>query len=181
MPEFYIKKGLADSALKDWIKEHQEEPFVRVNIEVESSHERLRRSFHCLLGAVHESGEHNIEVDGERIVTVDDLKNYYKLHGCDGKAEWYRIKKFRMKNREELEKLVLKKYGNFYLQFIVEDAKSWNKMSKKQKSKALNHLLTNIKYSMTNNQKVLEWVYKITGDYEMLADINYHRNIKEIG
>ncbi len=177
MAEFFIKKGLADVELKNWIKEHKDEPFVRVNIEVESSHERLRRSFHCLLEAVHKSGEHNIEVDGERIVTVEDLKNYYKLQGCDGKAEWYRFKKFRTKDKEWLVNAIQSKYGEQYLSFIIEDARSWKVMNKKQKTKALDRLFTDIKYSMTNNQKVLEWVAKIKGDIEMLNDINYHKNL----
>ncbi|MCP4323013.1 MAG: hypothetical protein GY787_14440 [Alteromonadales bacterium] len=172
MPEFYIKKGLADVELKNWITDHKDEPFVKVDIDIESSHERLRRSFHGLLRDWFDSGEWS--ANGERIKTIEALRDYYKLEGCSGVPEWYRFGKFNTKVREEITDYIAPEYHRF----IVEDPKSWTKMNKKQKSNSLNLLLTEIKHSMTNNQKVLKRVAEITGDFEMLADINYHKNIK---
>ncbi len=179
MPEFILKGG--DKPPKEMVEFLQDnrEDYLRVNIEVESSHERLRRSFHGLLQDVVASGEHNIEVEGNRIVTFYDLKNHYKIIGCDGKPEYYRFKKYTTTDGDGLREMVVKRFGNDYLEFIVEEAKSWKVMSKRAKSRALNALLTDINYSMTNNQKVLKRVAEITGDIDMLNDINYHKNIGE--
>ena len=157
---------------KNWIEEHKNEPFVRVNIEVESSHDRLRRSFHALIREWFNSGEWSANC--EKIKTYEALRDYYKLQGCDGKPEWYRFGKYNSKNKEDISKYLAEEYHRF----IVEDPKSWVDMNKKQKSRALDCLLTEIKYSMCNNQKVLEWVAKVTGDIDMLNDINYYKNTK---
>ncbi len=172
MPEFYIKKGLADVELKEWIKEHADEPFVRVNIEVESSHDRLRRSFHVLTRHWFDSGEWSC--NGSDIRSLYKLRLYYKLEGCEAKPDKY------IYNNDEfscVDELVVA-YPDFDVTNVGR-RKSWTKMNKKQKSLALNILLTEIKLSMTNNQKVLEWVAKITGDIDMLNDINYYKNIGE--
>ena len=157
MPKFYIKKGLATPELKQYIEDNKDEPFIRVDIEVESTHERLRRSFHGLLLDVVKSGEHNIEVEGNRIVTFYDLKNYYKILGCDGIPEYYRFKKYTTKDGDKLRSMIIERFGHDYLEFIVEEAKSWNGMSKKAKSKALNFLLTDINYKsyLTRSQRIL--------------------------
>lgn len=173
MPEFYIKKGLADKALKDWIGEHKEEPFIRVSIEVESSHERLRRSFHVLLKAFFESGEWSC--NGAEIHSLEKFKDYYKLQGCDMKPAYYLFNNDKFKTLEDMATA----YPNYKGGFIGLEPKSWTNMTKKEKSSALNLLLTEIRLSMTNNQKVLEWVAKITGDIEMLNDISYFKNIGE--
>ncbi len=171
MPEFYIKKGLADVLLTEWIAEHVDEPFIRVNIEVESKHDRLRRSFHALIREWFNSGE--FSANCEKIKTYEALRDYYKLEGCEGVPEWYRFGKYNTKNKEDITKHL----DPDYHRFIVEDPKSWKGMSKAEKSRALNCLLTEIKMSMCNNEKVLEWVYKITHDIEMLQSIYYHKNI----
>ena len=167
MPDFLIKSGHASDELRDWLKAN-EGKLIRISAEVESKADAVRRSFHKLLTAVHKSGEHNIVVNGDRIVTFEDLKNYYKLAGCDFIPDWYRFKRFRTKNGPWLKETVNKKYGPEYLDCIVEDAKSWTKMNKDQKCKALDHLFTNIDYSGTNNKEVMEWYYKIKGDPIML-------------
>ena len=128
-----------------------------------------------------ESGEHKIEVEGNRIVTFYDLKHHYKIMGCGREPEYYRFKSYTTKDGDTLKQMIIKKYGYEYLQFIVMEAKSWKIMSKKEKTIALNQLLTDINYSMTTNQKVLKRVAEITGDIDMLKSINYHKNIKEIG
>jgi len=172
MPEFYIKKGLADAALKQWIQDHKDEPFVRVNIEVESSHERLRRSFHVLLREWFNSGEWSC--NGADIRSHEKFRNYYKLAGCDNKPAYYIYKSNYYKTTEELKQNI---DSDFNIKNVSVEPKSWNDMSKKEKSRSIDVLLTEIKYSMTNNQKVLEWVAKITGDIDMLNDINYYKNI----
>ncbi len=159
MPEFYIKKGLADVELKNWIEQHKDEPFVRVNIEVESKHDRLRRSFHALIREWFICGEWS--ANGDKIRTYEALRDYYKLQGCGGIPEWYKFGKFNTKNREEITNHLEPQYHRF----IVEDPKSWSDMTKKEKSTALDLLLTEIRHSMTNNQKVLEWVAKITKEF----------------
>ena len=172
MPEFYIKKGLATPELKQWISDHQEEPFLRVNIEVESSHERLRRSFHGLLLDWFNSGEWSC--NGSDIRSYTKFRNYYKLAGCDNVPAYYIYKSNYFKTTEELKANIDE---DFNIKNVSLEPRSWNDMTKKQKSNALNVLLTEIKYSMTNNQKVLKRVSEITGDIDMLNDINYHKNI----
>jgi len=174
MPEFYIKKGLADVLLTEWIKEHQDEPFIRVNIEVESSHERLRRSFHGLLLDWFNSGEWSC--NGSDIRSYTKFRNYYKLAGCDNIPAFYIYKSNYYKTPDELKKNI---DADFNINNVSLEPRSWNDMTKKQKSNALNILLTEIRYSMTNDQKVLKRVAEITGDLDMLNDINYHKNIGE--
>jgi len=157
LPEFYIKKGLADSALKDWIEEHKSEPFVRVNIEVESKHDRIRRSFHALIREWFLSGE--FSANGSDIRSYEKLRNYYKLAGCDNKPEYYIYKSNYYKTTEELKANI---DADFNINHVSIEPKSWTDMTKKQKSLALDTLLTEIRMSMTNNQKVLSWVQKIT-------------------
>ena len=163
MPEFYIKKGLADTDLKAWIKEHETEPFIRVNIEVESSHARLRRSFMGLTTHFFESGEWSC--NGAEINSLEKFKNYYKFAGCDYTPNGYIYKGDRFETLEKLHEaydyIVVK-------EFIRPDVKSWTKMTKKEKTSCIDILLTEIKLSMTNNQEVLSWVAKIQGDYELL-------------
>jgi len=172
MPEFYIKKGLATPELKQWISDHQEEPFLRVNIEVESSHERLRRSFHGLLLDWFNSGEWSC--NGSDIRSYTKFRNYYKLAGCDNVPAFYIYKSNYFKTTEELKANIDE---GFNIKNVSLEPRSWNDMTKKQKSNALNVLLTEIKYSMSNDQKVLKRVSEITGDIDMLNDINYHKNI----
>ena len=172
MPEFYIKKGLADVLLTDWIAAHTDEPFIRVNIEVESSHERLRRSFHALIREWFNSGEYS--ANGSDIRSYEKLRNYYKLMGCDNKPAFYIYKNNYYKTREELKANI---DDDFNINYVIVEPRHFEDMTKKQKSLALDALLTEIKMSMCNNQKVMEWVYKISGDIEMLKDINYHKNI----
>jgi len=174
MPIFYIKKGLADIKLKNWIEANKNEPFVRVEIEVESSHERLRRSFHGLLLDWFNSGEWSC--NGSDIRSYEKFRNYYKLSGCDNKPAYYIYKSNYYKTTEELKQNL---DIDFNIKNVSVEPKSWNDMSKKQKSKALNVLLTEIRMSMTNNQKVLKRVAEITGDIELLNDINYYKNIGE--
>lgn len=173
MPEFYIKKGLSTPDLKQWIADHAEEPFLRVNIEIESSHERLRRSFHALLKEWFCCGEWS--ANGSEIYTYEKLRDYYKLMGCDRKPAKYIYNNDKFDSLE----LLVESYPNYTNGYIGMEPKSWVNMNKREKSTALNILLTEIRLSMTNNQKVLEWVAKITGDNDMLKDINYHKNIKE--
>ena len=172
MPEFYIKKGLATPELKQWISDHQEEPFLRVNIEIESSHERLRRSFHGLLLDWFNSGEWSC--NGSDIRSYTKFRNYYKLAGCDNVPAYYIYKSNYFKTTEELKSNI---DADFNIKNVSLEPRSWNDMTKKQKSNALNVLLTEIKYSMSNDQTVLKRVAEITGDIEMLNDINYHKNI----
>ena len=167
MPEFYIKKGLADVELKNWIELNKDEPFVRVNIEVESSHARLRRSFHVLLTEWFKSGEWSC--DGQEIHTIDRFKDYYKYVGCDytGIGYSYLGEKFLdvYENKVLIKKsldLLWESYPNPTVKHIKPIPYSWTKMSKAQKSNTLDILLTEIRLSMTNNQKVLSWVAKIT-------------------
>jgi hypothetical protein len=175
MPEFYIKKGLADVLLTDWIAAHTDEPFIRVNIEVESSHERLRRSFHGLLLDWFNCGEWSC--NGAEIHTMEKFKNYYKLAACNNKPLYYIYKNDKFKTINDLVDAYPK--PEYHMFDIGLEPKSWTKMTKKEKSNALNILLTEIKYSMTNDQKVLKRVAEITGDLDMLNDINYHKNIGE--
>ena len=172
MPEFYIKKGLADVELKNWIELNKDEPFVRVNIEVESSHERLRRSFHGLLLDWFNSGEWSC--NGSDIRSYTKFRNYYKLAGCDNVPAYYIYKSNYFKTTEELKANIDE---DFNIKNVSLEPRGWNDMTKKQKSNALNVLLTEIKYSMSNDQKVLKRVAEITGDITMLNDINYHKNI----
>lgn len=171
MPEFYIKKGLADVDLKQWLEDNQDEPFVRVSVEVESSHERLRRSFHVLTRYWFDSGEWSC--NGHDIRSIKKFRLYYKMEGCDGVPDEYTYNNDGFKTIDDL----LKAYPDAVPSHVGRE-KSWTTMNKLQKSIALNVLLTEIKLSMTNNQKVLEWVAKITGDIDMLNDINYHKNVK---
>ena len=178
MPEFYIKKGLAEKALKDWIEEHKDEPFVRVNIEVESTHERLRRSFHVLLKEWFKSGEWSC--NGAEIYTFKRFRDYYKYEGCDRQPVGfsYRGEEFLKEKGEDIIytldrlKSCFPGANNEEIKPIV---KSWIKMTKKEKSKSLDLLFTEIRHSMTTNSKVLEWVAKISHDEEMLRDINYYK------
>ncbi len=172
MPEFYIKKGLADVDLKTWIEEHKDEPFVRVNIEVESKHDRLRRSFHVLLKEWFNSGEWSC--NGAEIHTLEKFKDYYKYVGCDYVAAGYGYNGDVFTDiidevTEEIEESALEQLNKIYPDAppnrIRVIPKSWTKMNKEQKSNALNILLTEIRLSMTNNQKVLEWVAKITKEF----------------
>ena len=172
MPTFYIKKGLADVELKNWIELNKDEPFVRVDIEIESPHERLRRSFHALLREWFNCGEWS--ANGTEIYTYDKLRDYYKLVGCDMKPAKY---VYRNDKFDTLD-LLVESYPDYTKGFIGLEPKSWNDMTKKEKSKSLDSVLTEIRYSMTSNKSVLEWVAKITGDIDMLNDINYHKNIK---
>lgn len=174
MPRFYIKKGLADIELKQWIEANKNEPFVRVEIEIESSHERLRRSFHGLLLDWYNSREWSC--NGSDIRSYEKFRNYYKLAGCDNKPAYYIYKSNYFKTLEDLKANI---DVDFNIKNVSIEPKSWNDMSKKQKSNALNVLLTEIRYSMTNDQKVLKRVAEITGDIDMLNDINYHKNIGE--
>jgi hypothetical protein len=163
MPRFYIKKGLATPELKEWIATNKDEPFLRVDIEIESDHERLRRSFHVLLKAWFNSGEWSC--NGSEINSLEKFKDYYKFAGCDFKANGYIYKGDRFDTLEKLHEaydyVVVK-------EFIRPEVKSWTKMSKKEKSSCIDLLLTEIKLSYTNNQEVLNWVDKISGDYELL-------------
>jgi len=169
----YIKKGLAASALKDWIEANKDEPFVRVSVEIESTHERLRRSFHGLLLDWFNSGEWSC--NGATIFTMEKFRNYYKYAGCNFKPIGYSIRGEEFQGLEELYKC----YPKAKVENINPVVKSWVKMNKKEKSNALNVLLTEIKLSMTNDQQVLKRVAEITGDIEALNSINYHKNIKE--
>ena len=162
MPRFYIKKGLATPELKEYIQANKDEPFLRVDIEIETDHERLRRSFHALIKAWFKSGEYSANL--EKIKTYEALRDYYKLQGCDGVPEWYRFGKYNTKDKTEITNHL----EPMYHRFIVEDPKSWSKMTKKEKSNCLDILLTEIRHSMTNNQDVLNWVDKINGEYELL-------------
>lgn len=173
MPKFYIKKGLADVELKNWINEHKNEPFIRVDIEIESSHERLRRSFHGLLSDWWNSGEWS--AGGNDFKTEFRFRNYYKFIGTDLKVVKWLYQGEEYKTKDEMLSMI--DLDTFDIKNVTKLPKSWNDMSKKQKSKTLECLLTEIKYSMTNNQKVLKRVAEITGDYDMLSDINYNKNI----
>lgn len=171
MPEFYIKKGLADVDLKQWLEENKDEPFIRVSVEVESSHDKLRRSFHALLDAWFTSGEWSC--NGSEIKSYEKFRNYYKLAGCNNKPKYYVFKNDKFKTLEELTEA----YPQNNYSYIGLEPKGWEEMTKKQKSISLDVLLSEIKYSMTNNIKVMEWVSKISGDIESLNSINYHKNI----
>jgi hypothetical protein len=168
MPEFYIKKGLADVELKNWIELNKDEPFVRVDIEVESTHERLRRSFHALIREWFKSGEYS--ANGADIRSYEKLRNYYKLLGCDNKPAFYIYKNNYYKSREDLKNNI---DDDFNIKYVTVEPRHWEDMTRKQKSLALDGLLTEIKMSMSNNNKVMEWVYKITSDIEMLNSIGY--------
>jgi hypothetical protein len=160
MPEFYIKKGLADVELKNWIEENKDEPFVRVNIEVESKHDRLRRSFHALIREWYMCGEWS--ANGSDIRCYEKLRNYYKLAGCDNKPAYYIYKNNYYKTTEELKSNI---DSDFNIKYVIVEPKSWTDMTKKEKSTALDLLLTEIRHSMTNNQKVLYWVQAITKEF----------------
>lgn len=165
MPTWTFKGGeKPPSEMAQYIKDHINDS-LKISIEVESSHERLRRSFHALIKEWYKSGEWS--ANGEKIKTYEGLRDYYKLMGCDGKPEWYRIGKFNTKDCEEIKKHLPKEYHHF----IVEEPKSWSDMTKQEKRNSLDILLTEIKMSMTSNKKVLEWVYKIQGDIDMLKDL----------
>ena len=168
MAEFYIKKGLADVELKNWIELNKDEPFIRVDIEIEATHERLRRSFHALIREWFKSGEYS--ANGSDIRSYEKLRNYYKLSGCDNKPAFYIYKNNYYKSREELKDNI---DDDFDIKFVTVEPRHWEDMTRKQKSPALDTLLTEIKMSLCNNQKVLEWVYKITQDIEMLKSIGY--------
>jgi len=168
MPEFYIKKGLADVELKNWIELNKDEPFIRVNIEIEATHERLRRSFHALIREWFKSGEYS--ANGADIRSYQKLRNYYKLEGCQGKPDWYVYRNNYYKTSAELKENI---DADFNINDVNTEPRHWEDMTRKQKSLALDTLLTEIKMSLCNNQKVLEWVYKIEGDQEMLKSIGY--------
>lgn len=171
MPEWILKGG--EKPPKDMVNflAENRENYLRINMEVESSHERLRRSFHVLLKAFFESGEWSC--NGAEIHSLEKFKDYYKLNGCDMKPAYYLFNNDKFKSLVELAAA----YPDYRGGFIGLEPKSWTKMTKKEKSNALNLLLTEIRLSMTNSQKVLEWSAKIQGDYELLNDINYHKNI----
>ncbi len=181
MPEWTIKKGMASVEIKDYLATLTDEDYIRINIELESNHERLRRSFHGLLDDWFESGEWSC--NGSEIYTMKRFRDYYKYEGCNKIPVGYTF------NGEEF--LYSKKKGETHLNAlerlykcypnardIKPVVKSWKLMGKKEKSNALNLLLTEIRYSMTNNQAVLKRVAEITGDIDMLKSINYHKNIK---
>ena len=157
MPDFLIKSGHASNELRDWLKAN-EGKLIRISVEVESKADRIRRSFHALIREWFNSGE--FSANGDKIKTYEALRDYYKLQGCDGVPEWYRFGKYNTKNREEITNYLEPQYHRF----IVEDPKSWVDMNKSEKMKALDCLLFEIRHSMTNNQKVLEWVNKIQGE-----------------
>ena len=161
MPSFIMKNGKATPELKEWLEAHKDEPFIRCDVEIESKHDRLRRSFHALIRAWFLSGEFSVQHNGKEVSSYEQLRDYYKLCGCDGVPEWYRFGSYYTKNREEISKHIEPNYHRF----IVEDPKSWVDMSKKQKSKALQILLTEINLSQCNNQDVLSWVSKITKEF----------------
>ena len=182
MPEWVIKKGMASVEVKDYLATLKDEDYIRISIEVESSHERLRRSFHGLLDDWFECGEWSC--NGAEIYTMKRFKEYYKYHGCDYipigytfRGEEYKPDK---KKKETLDDALMKLLNDFPEAKGSKDlkplVKSWKYMNKKQKSKALNLLLTEIKLSMTSNQKVLKRVAEITGDIEMLNDIQYYKH-----
>jgi len=165
MPNFVLKgTGQPPKEMVNYLHENAQETLY-VTIEIESTQERLRRSFHALIRAWFESGEWS--ANGEKIKTYEALRNYYKLEGCGGIPEWYRFGNYNTKNIEEITRHL----PNEYTGFIVKDPKSWNDMTKKEKRLALETLLTEIRYSMTNNKKVLEWVAKITGDIDIMRDL----------
>lgn len=172
MPEWTIKKGMASIEIKDYLASLKDEDYIRISIELESSHERLRRSFHVLLREWFNSGEWSC--NGSDIKTYEKFRNYYKLMGCDNKPAHYIYKSNYFKTIEELKDNI---DLDFNIKFVSVEPKSWIDMTKKEKSKALDCLLTEIKYSMTSNQKVLEWKAKIEGDIDMLNDVNYYKNI----
>lgn len=169
MPEFYIKKGLADTELKEWIEANKDEPFIRVSVEIESTHERLRRSFHVLLKSFFSTGEWSCS--GAEIHTLEKFKNYYKLQGCDMKPQYYLYNNDKFATLEELYNA----YDNVDNKRIGLEPKSWVKMTKKEKCSALDLLLKEIDLCMTNNQEVLLWVYKIKHDTEMLKTIGWNK------
>lgn len=171
MVEFVLKGGdKPPREMVDFLEENRGD-YLRITLEVESSHERLRRSFHALLREWFFCGEWS--ANGSEIYTYEKLRDYYKLMGCDRKPAKY------VYNNDKFDtlELLVESYPNYTSGYIGLEPKSWTKMNKREKSLALNILLTEIRLSMTNNQKVLEWVNKISGDIESLNSINYHKNI----
>ena len=165
MPTFILKgKDKPPQEMIDFLQENRED-YLRIDIEVETSHERLRRSFHALINAWFDSGEWSANGTAE-IYCYDRLRDYYKYQGCQ-KFIGYRYKKNNFKTLEEL----FDKYPTAEKEHIDPIVKSWTDMTKKEKRTALDCVLTEIRYSKTSNRKVLEWVAKITGDIDMIKEI----------
>lgn len=170
MPEFYIKKGLADVLLTEWIKEHQSEPFIRVNIEVESPKKRLQGAFHALLKAWYNSGEYSVEVK-----TEEKLKRYYKFVGCNWEVDYYMYKGEEYKDSSKL----FDDYPNAEINDITKFPRHFMSMTKKQICGALDGMIVDINNSRTNNQKVLYSLSLITNDVETLNWLKWDKYQKD--
>lgn len=175
MPEFILKGGdKPPKEMVDFLAENRGD-YLRISLEVESSHDRLRRSFHALIREWFDCGE--FSANGHDVKTYGKLRDYYKFEGTDYKVDKY---VYRSNEYDSVDEMVEKELDNFNMNYVSVKPKSWKDMTKKEKSNALNCLLTEIRLSMCNNQKVLSWVAKITGDIDLLKDINYHKNTKGI-
>ena len=172
MPEFILKGGdKPPKEMVDFLAENRDD-YLRITLEIESTHERLQRSFHGLLLDWWNSGEWS--AGGNDFKTFFRFRNYFKFVGTDLKVvAWlYQGEEYKTKD-EMLSKIDV---NDFRMKDVTKLPKHWNDMSKKQKSKTLECLISEIKHSMTNNQKVLKRLAEITGDIDMLNDINYYKN-----
>ena len=159
MPSYVLKGGEKPPIeMVNYLQENREN-YLRITLEVEGSHDRLRRSFHALVKAWFDSGE--FSANGSDIRSYEKLRNYYKLEGCENVPEFYIYKNNYYKTREDLKNNIDE---DFNIKYVIVEPKSWTDMTKKEKSKALDCLLTEIRMSSTSNQNVLSWVNKIQGD-----------------
>ncbi len=162
MPKFIVKKGKTSQEFKDYWEGLKDEDWFEVNIKKETKSDRMNRSYRALLAAVHESGNFSIMSKGKPLNTYDELHDHYKICGCDGVVEWYRIGKFKTKDRSEITKY----FDNpRYHDFIYEEPKSWTVMTAKERQQTLTILINDCKLSMNNYPKVQEWISKITKEF----------------
>lgn len=172
--ECQFKKGNIPPEFLDFVQENENEVLF-VTAEIESPHVRLRGAFHAVLTSWFNSQMCSCLWNGQPIRTFNGLKNYYKYHGCQGKNVTYSFGGETTKDLSFFTDNLPEKYHRF----IVKTARPWEKMTRKQKSRALNIMLTEIKLCDDLPKDLEKSISILENDVEALLSIGYYQHAKQ--
>jgi hypothetical protein len=176
MPEFKFKDGNIGPDFLDYIQNNEKET-IYITADIETDHIRLRGAFHALLGHWFDSGCYSCQWNERPIRTLEGLKKYYKYWGCDGKAEYYSFGVERSKDKS----FFLENLPESYHRFIVPEPRPWEKMTKKQKCRALSLMISEIKHAEEIPRAVEISLNKLEQDREALMTIGYYNYVQKYG
>lgn len=168
MPDFTFKKGEISPEFLDYVGSNKKDSLF-ITADIETVHVRLRGAFHAILIEWHLSQMYSCRWNNKFIKTLGGLKKYYKYHGCQGKVVKYT---YAGEESDDLN-FFLDNLPPYHHRFIVYELIPWEKMSREQKSRALNIMLTEIKLCDDLPIKLQKSIAILERDWEALKSIGY--------